>query len=391
MVEFRLLGPLEAVENGQPLHLGGRQQRALLAVMLLRRNEVVPTDELVDAIWGARPPPTAQVMVQLYVSRLRKLFGRNSLVTRPAGYLFEVDASQIDVDRFETLVASAARGKDAGETARLLRQALALWRGPPLVDFAYDAFAAAENRRLEELRLAALEDRIAADLALGRDAELVAEVESLLVAQPLRERLRAQLMVALYRSGRQADALAVYREGRRVLVEELGLEPGEALRKLERQILDHDPALEVATRREPRRALREERKVVTALFLDLAGLGETALDPEDAQAVLEPFRARAHTELERFGGTVETLAGGTVAAVFGAPLAHEDDPERAVRAALACIDVVAKASHDAVQPIEVRIGIDTGEVLVVAPVDSRVYAARTLPVYVHWKGRAVWL
>ena len=364
MVEFRLLGPLEAVENGQPLHLGGRQQRAVLAVMLLRRNEVVPTDELVEAIWGARPPPTAQVMVQLYISRLRKLFGRNSLVTRPAGYLFEVDASQIDVDRFETLVASAARHKDTGETARLLRQALALWRGPPLVDFSYDAFAAAESRRLEELRLAALEDRIDADLKLGRDAELVAEIDSLLVAQPLRERLRGQLMVALYRSGRQADALAVYREGRRVLVEELGLEPSVALRELERQILDHDSALEVATRREPKRAVREERKVVTALFLDLAGLGETALDPEDAQAVLEPFRARAHTELERFGGTVETLVGGTVAAVFGAPLAHEDDPERAVRAALACIDVVAEASRDSVQPIEVRIGIDTSEVLI---------------------------
>ena len=364
VVEFRLLGPLEAVENGQPVHLGGRQQRALLAVMLLRRNEVVPTDELVDAIWGARPPPTAQVMVQLYVSRLRKLFGPSSVVTRPAGYLFEVDASQVDVDRFETLVASAAGLEDVGETARLLRQALALWRGPPLVDFAYDDFAAAEHRRLEELRLAALEDRIDADLALGQDAALVAEIDSLLLAEPLRERLRGQLMVALYRSGRQADALAVYTEGRRVLVEELGLEPSEALRELERQILDHDPALEVATRREPGQAVRDERKVVTALFLDLADFGETALDPEDAQAVLEPFRARAHTELERFGGTVETLVGGTVAAVFGAPLAHEDDPERAVRAALACIDVVAEGRREAVQPIEVRIGIDTGEVLI---------------------------
>ena len=144
-------------------------------------------------------------------------------------------------------MAAAAETDDAAETARLLREALALWRGPALVDFAYDGFAAAESGRLEDLRLAALEDRIDADLVLGRDAELVGEIEALLVAQPLRERLRGQLMLALYRSGRQADALDVYEDGRRVLVEELGLEPSPALRRLERQILDQDPALEDRT------------------------------------------------------------------------------------------------------------------------------------------------
>ena len=251
-MEFLLLGPLEAVESGQPIPLGGHQQRALLAVLLLRPNEVVPADQLIDALWGERPPPTASTIVQLYVSRLRKLLGRDRLLTRPAGYELEVDPSQIDAGRFEALLAAAAETDDAAETARLLREALALWRGPALVDFAYDGFAAAESGRLEDLRLAALEDRIDADLALGRHAELVGEIEALLVAQPLRERLRGQLMLALYRSGRQADALEVYRESRRVLVEELGLEPGPALRQLERQILDQDPALEAQQReREP--------------------------------------------------------------------------------------------------------------------------------------------
>ena len=370
-MEFLLLGPLEAVESGRPIPLGGHQQRALLAVLLLRPNEVVPADQLIDALWGERPPPTASTIVQLYVSRLRKLLGRDRLLTRPVGYELEADPSRIDACRFEALVAAAAGTDDAAETARLLREALALWRGPALVDFAYDRFAAAESGRLEDLRLAALEDRIDADLVLGRDAELVGEIEALLVAQPLRERLRGQLMLALYRSGRQADALDVYKEGRRVLVEDLGLEPSPALRRLERQILDQDTALE-AQQREPSWARREERKVVTALFADIADAGGTLLDPEEAQAVLEPFRACARTELERYGGTVEILVGGTVAAVFGAPVAHEDDPERAVRAALTCRDVVAEAGRDAVQHIEVRIGIATGEVLIGGDRDGQV-------------------
>jgi class 3 adenylate cyclase len=257
----------------------------------------------------------------------------------------------------------AARSDDVAESARLLGEALALWRGPPLVDFAYDAFAEAECRRLEELRLAALEERLEADLTLGRDVELVPELEALLVAHPFRERLRRQLMVALYRTGRHTEALEVYRDGARMLSDELGLEPSPALRALERQILDHDPTL-AQSPREPKRAGQNERKVVTALFADVAEGGETPLDPEEAQAVLEPFRVRARTELERFGGTVEILVGGTVAAVFGAPVAHEDDPERAVRAALMCRDVVAEAPRGAAPQIEVRIGIATGEVLI---------------------------
>src|SRR5207247_1391091 len=149
----------------------------------------------------------------------------------------------------------------------------------------------------------------------------------------------------LYRSGRQADALDTYRQGRRVLVDELGLEPGPSLRRLQQQILDHDPALQTAERPEQQPARREERKVVTALFADLAGLGEAAFDPEDARALLDPILARMRVELQRFGGTVEALVGGTVAAIFGVPIAHEDDAERAVRAGLACRDIVAEVGE----------------------------------------------
>ena len=365
VVEFLLLGSLEAVENGNTIPLGGRQQRALLAALLLRPNEAVPADQLIDALWGERPPPTASTIVQLYISRLRKLLGRDRLLTRPSGYELHIDPSQIDAGRFEALLGAAAGTDDAAQTARLLRQALALWRGPALVDFAYDEFAAAESGRFEELRLAALEDRIDADLVLGRDAELVGEIEALLVEQPLRERLRGQLMLALYRSGRQADALEAFREGRRVLVEELGLEPSAALRELERRILDQDPTLEAASRPAPKRSAREERKVVTALFAGLACFRGTALDPEEERAILAPFSVRVRSELERFGGAVESLVGGTVAAVFGVPLAHEDDPERAVRAALACRDVLIDAGRAFPELcFELRIGIATGEALV---------------------------
>jgi DNA-binding SARP family transcriptional activator len=365
VLEFRLLGSLEALDDGRRLPLGGRQQRALLAMLLLRPNEVVPAERLIDAIWGERPPPTASTMVQLYVSRLRKLLGRDLLLTRPGSYELQIDPLQIDRGHFEALLAAAADTDDDAERARSLRDALALWRGAALVDFAYDGFAAGESGRLDELRLLALEDRIDADLALGCDAQLVGELEALVVEQPLRERLRGQLMLALYRSGRQTDALDTYREGRRVLVDELGLEPGPSLRRLQQQILDHDPALQAAERLEQQPVRREERKVVTALFADLAGLGEAAFDPEDARALLDPILARMRAELQRFGGTVEALVGGTVAAIFGVPIAHEDDAERAVRAGLACRDIVAEVGGlDPKLHCEVRIGVDTGEVFV---------------------------
>jgi DNA-binding SARP family transcriptional activator len=247
MVEFRILGPLEVVKSDRPLALGGPKQRALLAVLLLHRGEVVSTDRLVDALWGGRASATAARTVQVYVSNLRKALGAGLVVTRGHGYLLETEPGQVDLDRFRQLVAGGRRALESGDpqqAAEYLRDALVLWRGPPLADLAYETFAQGDIGRLEEERVAALEDRIDADLAIGRDGDLIPEPESLVAANPLHERLREQLMVALYRAGRQADALAVYRQTSRLLREELGIEPGPSLQKLERSILDHDASLD---------------------------------------------------------------------------------------------------------------------------------------------------
>jgi DNA-binding SARP family transcriptional activator len=250
-MEFRILGPFEVVEEGRALELGGGRQRALLLILVLHAGEVVSADRLMDELWGASPPPTAAKIVQVYVSQLRKALGREGvLVTRPPGYAIRLDEADLDVWRFETLVAEARRAEPAVAAAKL-HEAIALWRGPPLAEFGYESFAQGEIARLEELRLAAIDERIDADLALGRSADLVPELEALVTAHPLRERPRAQLMLALYRAGRQAEALDVYRDGRRLLDEELGLEPGEALQQLETAILRHDPALDVAAPARP--------------------------------------------------------------------------------------------------------------------------------------------
>jgi YVTN family beta-propeller protein len=251
MVEFRILGPLEVVERDQPVLLGGPRQRALLAVLLLHRGQVVSTDRLIDEVWGERPPATAAKAVQVNVSSLRKALGDGLLVTRGHGYLLQPELGQVDLDRFEALAAEGRQALGEGDARRAgdrLREALALWRGPPLADFAYEPFAQAATARLEEERLTALEDRIDADLELGRHAALVGELEALVREHPLRERLHAQLMLGLYRSGRQADALEHYQRARRRLIDELGIEPAPELQGLERAILNHDPALDAAHR-----------------------------------------------------------------------------------------------------------------------------------------------
>lgn len=234
-MEFRILGPLEVVAEGRAVSLGGTRQRALLAVLLTRANQVVSTERLIDELWGERPPKEARNTVQFYVSQLRKVLGADRIETRAPGYAIRIERDELDLHRFERLVA---------EGGPALTEALSLWRGPALADFAYEPFAQAEIARLEELRLAALEQRLEADLALGRHGELVGELEALVAEHPLRERLRGQLMLALYRSGRQAEALDVYRETRRVLVDELGIEPSPTLQELERSILRHDPGLQ---------------------------------------------------------------------------------------------------------------------------------------------------
>jgi DNA-binding SARP family transcriptional activator len=245
-MDFRLLGPMEVAGDEGPLALGGIKQRSLLAMLLLHANQVVSTDRLIDALWGASPPFTCGKSIQVYVSRLRKALADNRLVTYAPGYVVYVDATELDLARFEQLVTEARRASPESASTKL-REALSLWRGPPLADLAYEQFAQAEIARLEEMRLGAVEQRIEADLELGRHAEIVAELEALIAGNPLRERFRYQLMLALYRSERQAEALEAYRQARQELADELGLEPSESLKQLEAAILRQDPDLAPAS------------------------------------------------------------------------------------------------------------------------------------------------
>lgn len=340
MVEFRILGSLEVVEHDQPLAIGGPKQRALLAILLLHRGEVVSTDRLSDELWGERPPASAAKTVQAYVSNLRRALGDGLLVTRGHGYVLQTAPGQLDVDRFEALV-------DAGRTAlgeadnrrasERLREALALWRGPPLADFAYEPFAQAEAARLEEERLAALEDRIDADLALGRHAALVGELEALVREHPLRERLQGQLMLALYRSGRQADALERYQQARRKLTDELGIEPGPELQELERRILNQDPELGGPSRRLPRPPTRRRG----ALLLALGGL---ILAGAAAAAVL-------------------SLGGGTSGAPLLPAVDHVGVIDPRTGAVLASVSVAGAPARLATDGREVWVGGDTSQAL----------------------------
>jgi DNA-binding SARP family transcriptional activator/streptogramin lyase len=247
-LRFRLLGPLEVLRGDEPLPLGGERQRGLLALLLLHANELVTTEYLAEQMFGADASEASIRTVRVAVSRLRRLLDEETLVTRPGGYLVHTDAEQLDVAEFEALVAEGRDALDAGEAsaaAVAFRDALALFRGPPLADLALLDFLQPEVRRLEQLRLSTVMDRIDADLALGRAAEVVPDLEALVRANVYQERLRGQLMLALYRSGRQTDALEVYRQTRELLAEEVGLEPSRSLQALERRILQHDPALEL--------------------------------------------------------------------------------------------------------------------------------------------------
>jgi DNA-binding SARP family transcriptional activator len=255
-MKFNLLGPLEIRQGDRRLTCAGAKQRLLLGVLLLHANEVVSSDRLIEALWGERPPETARKALQMHVSQLRDLLEPDRargagriLVTRPPGYELRVENGQLDLHRFERAVAEArvlAQAGDAQEAARVLRDALALWRGPPLADLSFESFLQEDIARLEELHLAALEDRIDAELELGRHADVVGELEALASQHPLRERVHSRLMLALYRSGRQAEALEAYRNIRRQLVDELGIEPGKELRELEEAILRQDPMLDHA-------------------------------------------------------------------------------------------------------------------------------------------------
>jgi DNA-binding SARP family transcriptional activator len=292
-VDFRILGPLEVVEDGRPLALGSRKQRALLALLVLHAGKVVSRDRLIDDLWHGEPPAAAETTLRAHISRLRSALGASRLLSRAPGYALVVTPEELDAALCERLLSEGrdalARGR-AAEAAERLRSALALWRGSALADVAYEPFAQGEIARLEELRLAVLEERIDADLALARHADLVGELEALVGEHPLRERLRGQLMLALYRSGRQAEALESYQHARRLLTEELGLEPSEALKALQRAILAQDSSLRppgVEAKNEPIQDTtgpgpfvgreRELRELLGGLDQALAGKGRLFL------------------------------------------------------------------------------------------------------------------
>ncbi len=281
-MEFRILGPLEVRDNGRVLELGGAKQRAVLALLLLHADEVVSLDRLIDGIWGEQPPDTAAAAVHGSVSRLRKVIEPDGapyhvIRTQSPGYVFAAGPEAVDRYRFERLAAegkTALEDGDAARSADVLREALALWRGPALADIAFTIADRSELDRLDEEWLSVVEERIDADLTLGRHAQLVPELEALVTRHPLRERLRGQLMVALYGAGRQADALETYRDLTRLLDEELGIAPGPALRELERRMLQQDP--ELVTPRPPVSA-RRLRRTPARLAVVLAGLGVCVL------------------------------------------------------------------------------------------------------------------
>jgi DNA-binding SARP family transcriptional activator len=278
--EFRILGSLEVLGDAGPVNLGGQRQRALLTALLLEAGRVVSTERLVDLLWGEEAPKTATTSLQNSISRLRRELGEELLETRAPGYVLRVDPGQIDANRFERLL-RAARGAAAGERREQLDRALALWRGPALAEFTFEQFAQGEIRRLEELRLVAVEELIDADLELGRHGDVVGELEAHVGAHPLRETFRRQLMLALYRSGRQAEALDVYQDARVRFVEELGIEPGRELKGLQAEILRHGAG--IAAPDVEATAADEEGEIVKALLagrvvpvLGLDGSGDLA-------------------------------------------------------------------------------------------------------------------
>jgi DNA-binding SARP family transcriptional activator len=369
-MEFRILGPLEVSEEGRQVGLGGGKQHALLAMLLLHSNEVVSSDRLIDALWDEDPPETAQKALQVYVSGLRKALGKERLETRPPGYRLRVAEDELDLARFQRLAEEQPR------------EALALWRGEPLSEFSYQRFAQTEIARLEELRLACLERRIEEDLKQGSQAGLVSELERLVREHPLRERLRAQLMLALYRSGRQAEALETYQDGRRALTEELGIEPSAELRELQQAILRQDAALALTTEHSrvasaataesapqvtpasasARRRLREARKTVTVLSCEVAVTG-AQIDPETLRSMTIRVLEELVPVLELHGATVERSIGGAVTAIFGIPAVHEDDPLRAARAAIEMRERLRQVNDELGGTLVLRTGIGTGEVV----------------------------
>jgi predicted ATPase/DNA-binding SARP family transcriptional activator len=378
-MDFRILGPIEVISEGRAVSLGGSRQRALLGLFLIRANETLSIDRLMDELFGGRAQAPSAKAMHVQISRLRKSLaahagGDGVIVTRGSAYELTIDPGQLDAHRFERLVAEGGQELAAGRpgpAAAALERALALWRGAPLADLAYERFTQSEIARLDELRLGAIEQHVDAELALGHHADVVGRLPGLIEENPYRERLRAQLMLALYRCDRQADALQAFQDARRALVDDLGIEPGERLRDLERAVLAQDAALtlpaaevEPAPRPEPSPVAGPApgRRLVTVLVAHPAL--RDGLDPESLHALLDRSADVCAAVVERHGGTVQRFAGDAVVGMFGVPELHEDDPLRAVRAALELRGAMA----------ELSIGIESGEVFVGAGTRRETFA-----------------
>ena len=369
-MQVRILGPFQLEDGGQEITIGGARQRAVLADLLLNANEVVPSERLLVDLWSEDSPASAANALQAAISRLRRVLPPGRLITAAPGYALRIFPAELDAKRFEQLI---SEGRDAlgggapATAARMFDQALSLWRGPPLADFRYEPFAQAEMARLEELQLTCLEERIEAHLVLGSVGALTAELQRLVSEYPLRERLRGQLMLALYRGGRQAEALEGYREFRIALQVDLGLEPSPGLRELEGAILRQDPLLSRPSTT-PGTALARRPVTVLCVAQQMESGSGTALDPEAHEVVNARSVSALTAVLERYGGKLAISAGERLMGVFGVASLHEDDALRAVRASLAARDALSAEAglllrgHGA--SLTCRFGLATGEALV---------------------------
>jgi len=373
-MRIRILGPFELEDGGQRVTIGGVRQRAVLARLLLQANEVVPSQQLLMDLWGEDSPQSAANSLQAAISRLRRVLPPGRLITSGPGYALQIFPAELDVKQFEQLLAEGRDALAAGgaaDAARTLGQALALWQGPALADFRYEPFAQAEIARLEELRLECLEERIEAELGLGSAGALIATLQRLVSGHPVRERLRGHLMLALYRAGRQTEALDVYREFRGVLREELGLETSPLLRELEAAILRHDPALSLsqrATSIATVAALARRPVTVVCVVLQVASNSGTALDPESHEVVNERVVSSLAAVVERYGGKLAISTGERLVGLFGVASVHEDDALRAARASLEGRSRLASEAEILLRchgvGLACRFGLATGEALV---------------------------
>jgi DNA-binding SARP family transcriptional activator/tetratricopeptide (TPR) repeat protein len=378
-MDFRILGPLEVTKDQQALVLGAAKQQVFLAVLLLHPNEGVSVSRLVDELWGDAPPATAAKVVQGYVSSLRKVLGAQTIITGAGGYFARVEPDCLDAGRFESLAAEgrAFMPNDPARAVELFGRALRLWRGPPLAGLELMSVARSQTQRLVEAQLGAVEQRIEAELVLGRHADLVQQLPKLVAQNPYRERLRAHLMLALYRCGRQVEALAAYRDARQILVTELGMEPSRELQLLHERILAHDPELDLPHRAEPaanhgaihQQRVDPARRLVTVIAIFMR-VKQPGIDPESMHRIVQGRSVICRDVIERHGGSVQGYGGNTITGIFGLLELHEDDAVRAVRAAVEIRDAVAEANdaltRDLGVELTISIGIESGSVFVSA-------------------------